>query len=217
MKKAMIQYSLGEELLSSISHGVGVLFSCVAIALLAYRSAIYGNAWTVVSCVVYGVSLLMLFTASTLYHAIPFERAKFILKKCDHIAIYFLIAGSYTPFALVTLREVNPTIGWTVFGIEWGCALAGLFFKAFFAGRFVILSTVFYVVMGWVAIFTIKTLVANLAPAGVWLLVAGGLSYTGGAVFYAIKRVPYFHGVWHLFVLAGAIVHFLCILLYVIK
>lgn len=217
MKQDVKGYSLGEELANSISHGVGVLFSCAAIALLAYRSAMSGDAWQIVSSCVYGVTLFLLFLASTLYHAIPFPRAKVILKKCDHIAIYFLIAGSYTPFALITLREIDSSIGWWIFGIEWACALAGCFFKLICTvGKMRLLSTLFYVAMGWVAIFAIKPMIANLATPGTVLLLAGGATYTLGAIFYSIKSIPYFHAMWHLFVLAGAILHFLCIFIYVI-
>ncbi len=210
-------YSVGEEIANCTSHGIGVLFSCAAIALLAYRAALFGNPWAVVSCVVYGITLFMLYSASTLYHAIPFPRAKRILKMGDHMAIYFLIAGTYTPFALVTLRHAQSMTGWIVFYVEWGCALGGCIFKIFSTGTLKALSTLFYVVMGWVAIFTIRTLWQSLPLPGFWLLAAGGLTYTAGAVFYlADKRFPYFHAVWHLFVLAGSILHFLSILIYVI-
>lgn len=209
-------YTVGEEIANSVSHGIGMLISCSALALLIYRAVVFGDGWDLASAIVFGVTLFMLYTASTLYHAIPFTKAKVWLKRCDHIAIYFLIAGTYTPFALVVVRPENQMLGWIVFGVEWGCALFGCIFKAFFAGRWKMLSTLFYVVMGWVAIAAIHILWKKLPPPGFWLLVSGGLTYTLGAVFYAVQWVPYFHSLWHLFVLAGSILHFLCVLMYVI-
>lgn len=211
------RYPVGQEIANSVTHGLGVLFSSAAIALLAYRAALFGDGWTIASCIVYGVTLFMLYTASTLYHAIPFPRAKRILKMGDHMAIYFLIAGTYTPFALITLRGHDSWVGWIVFAIEWVCALSGCIFKVFSTGKLRLVSTLFYVAMGWVAVFTIGILKRELPAPGFWLLVAGGVTYTAGAVFYIIDRkVPYFHAVWHLFVLAGSILHFLSIFIYVI-
>jgi len=210
------EYTVGEEIASSVTHGLGVLLGVSAMTLLVYRSVLYGTAWHVVVAVVYGVTLLMLYAASTLYHAIPSVRAKRALKVCDHMAIYFLIAGTYTPYALITLRPVDPVTGWTIFGVVWGCAVAGCVFKLFFTGRLRMVSTLFYLGMGWIAVFAIRPLLQNLpAPGFVWL-VAGGLCYTFGAVFYMIKRVRYFHAVWHLFVLGGSACHFFSVFFYVL-
>jgi len=210
-------YSFGEELASSITHGIGALLGISAVTLLAYRAALFGTVWHVVSSVVFGVTIILMYAASTLYHAIPFPRAKRILKVCDHIAIYLLIAGTYTPFALVTFRENNPILGWSIFGIVWGCALGGAVFKLFFTGRWRLLSTFIYLGMGWLVVFAFKPLCTYLPMPGLVLMAAGGMCYTTGAVFYLIKRVPYFHAVWHLFVLGGTICHFFSILLYVIR
>lgn len=209
-------YSTGEEIASSVTHGIGALLGISAVTLLAYRAAMFGTVWHIVSCVIFGVTICLMYTSSTLYHALTPPRAKRLFKVFDHIAIYLLIAGSYTPFTLVTLREASPKMGWWLFGIIWGCTLIGAVVKAFTAGRFKWLSTLFYLLMGWAVVFTLKPIVNALPTAGIALLAAGGGCYTFGAIFYVIKRVPYFHSVWHLFVLGGTICHFFCVFLYVI-
>ena len=172
-------------------------------------------AWKVTSGAIFGAAMILLYSVSSAYHAVTYRPAKKVLHVMDHMAIYFLIAGSYTPFCLVSLRPGHPVLAWTIFGIEWGAALVGILFKVWTTGRFRFLSTVAYVVMGWVAIAAIVPLARSLDGLGtMWLAVGGGL-YTLGCVFYLWKSLPYAHMVWHLFVLAGTICHFFCILWHV--
>jgi hemolysin III len=207
-------YSLGEDIANSVTHGVGVAFSLVALTLLIVRAVLYGDPWALGGGIVFGVSLILLYTGSTLYHAIPFPRARRVFKILDHAAIYVLIAGSYTPFTLVTMRASG---GWWMFAIVWTLAVLGIAMEAFWTYRPRWLSAVVYLFMGWLAVFMIGPMRAALAPNGLWLLVAGGLCYTVGTIFYVFKKVPYFHMVWHLWVLAGSVCHFLSVLLYVIS
>lgn len=197
------------EVANAATHGIGVGLSITALVLLVVYACIYGNAWHVVSFSIYGSTLIILYLASTLYHSIQNQRAKHIFKIIDHSAIYLLIAGTYTPFTLVTLRESR---GWVLFGIIWGLALAGIFFKSFFVNRFVVLSTVMYIAMGWLIIVSIRDLLLNLSPGGIIFLLAGGLSYTFGVIFYAQKQRLLCHAVWHLFVLGGSICHFFAVM-----
>lgn len=210
-ERATRDYTVGEEIANSITHGVGVAFSIVALTLLVAFS--FKDPWALASGIVFGISLILLYTGSTLYHAIPFPRARHVFKIIDHSAIYLLIAGSYTPFTLVTMRDDG---GWWMFAVVWVLAAVGISTEAFWTYRPRWLSAVVYLFMGWLAVFMIAPLRASLAPAGLWLLVAGGLCYTLGTVFYVYKRIPYFHMVWHLWVLAGSVCHFLAVLLYVI-
>ena len=197
-----------EELANTITHGIGVGLSIAGLVLLVVRAAMHGDAWQVVSFSIYGSSLILLYLASTLYHGFRSERIKRVLRLLDHSAIYLLIAGTYTPFVLVTLR--GPW-GWTLFGIIWGLAILGVTFKLIFGHKYEMLSTVFYVLMGWVVIIAIKPLIAALPAGGLAWLVAGGLAYTGGVVFYAWEKLPFNHAIWHGFVLAGSLFHFLSV------
>jgi len=206
-------YSFREELLNSLTHGAGVLLSVAALVLLIVYSTSYGTASHVVSCTIFGVTLILLYSASTLYHSFRKPQAKSILKIIDHSCIYLLIAGTYTPFLLVTLRGV---LGWTMFGVIWFLAISGVLFKIFFVHRFKIVSTIAYVLMGWIMIFAIKPLVDSMPSGGIVWLIAGGLAYTLGVVFYAWKKLPFNHAIWHLFVLAGSICHFFAIVFYVL-
>ncbi len=203
------RYPLGEEIANAITHGVWSLLSIAGLVVLVVSAAVRGDAWYVVSFAVFGFSAVLLFTMSTLYHAIRAPRAKRVLKVMDHASIYALIAGTYTPFALTVLR---PTVGWTVFGIVWGAAAIGISLKPFFAGRAKGLSTVTYVAMGWIIVFAWKPLVASAGADAVRFLIAGGLAYTVGAAFYMLKGRPWTHPVWHLFVGAGATLHFFAVL-----
>ena len=213
-------YTVGEEIANSVTHGVGVAFSISAMTLLIVWAVLWGDSWGLGSAIVFGTSLVLLYSGSTLYHSIPFPKARHVFKIIDHCAIYVLIAGSYTPFCLVTLREasIGPVrdVGWWMFGVVWGLAVIGIAMEAFWTYRPKWLSVVVYLGMGWLVAFMIKPVMAALAMPGLWLLVAGGLFYTVGTAFYAYKRVPYFHMVWHLFVLAGSLCHFLSVLLYVL-
>jgi len=206
-------YSLGEEIANSITHGVGVIFGIVALTLLLVYSVRSGDVWKVASSIIYGVTLILLYTASTLYHAFPWPRVKHVFKILDHAGIYLLIAGTYTPFTLVTLRDDG---GWAMFAIIWSLAVAGVALEAFWVYRPKWLSSAVYLGLGWLVVFMIRPLVASIEPAGVWLLVAGGLAYTLGVIFYVMKRVPYTHAIWHGFVLAGSVCHFLSVVLFVV-
>lgn len=213
-------YTLGEEIANSIIHGLGVALSISALTLLIVFAAQAHNNWALGAGIVYGISLVLEYTASTLYHSFPQPRVKHIFKILDHAGIYLLIAGTYTPFMLVTLRDVPlgplPSIGVSLFATVWIFALTGISAEAFWPYRPRWLSAAVYLVMGWLIVLAIQPLIANIAPAGLWLLVAGGLCYTFGTVFYVMKRVPYMHAVWHVLVLAGSILHFLAVLVYVI-
>lgn len=206
-------YSEGEELANAITHGIGALLSVAALALLVAFGSRYGDAWGVTSGAIYGVTLILAYTASTVYHMLQSERAKRIGRKFDHAGIFLLIAGTYTPFLLVSLR--GPW-GWSLFGVVWGLAVAGVVMKFFFAGRFRVVSTLIYILMGWLIVIAFKPLQAAVPPVGIWLLVSGGLCYTGGTVFYLWKSLKYHHAIWHLFVLAGSICHFFSVLNYVL-
>jgi len=205
--------SMINEIANALTHGIGTALSIAALVLLVVFAAIYGDAWHVVSFSIYGASLVLLYLASTLYHGIQNHRAKKIFKIIDHAAIFILIAGTYTPFTLVTMRGLR---GWILFGIIWGLAVAGIVYKVLFINRHVVISTIFYLAMGWMIVFSIRDLIANLPLNGVILLVSGGLSYTLGIVFYAGRDKLFHHAIWHLFVLGGSICHFFSILLYVL-
>lgn len=207
------RYTPGEEIANALTHGLGVLAAAAGLVVLLRRALQSGRAVAVVAAAVFGVTVLLLFAASTLYHAIPEGRATSWLRLLDHAAIYLLIAGTYTPFTLITLRGAW---GWSIFGAVWVLALLGLAGQAGLLRRRRWIEVILYLVMGWVVIVALKPLVAALPPAGLALLVAGGMAYTVGVAFYLWRSLPYHHAVWHLFVLAGAACHFLAILLYVI-
>lgn len=206
-------YSLAEEIANSISHGIGLVFGIVGLVLLLVQ-AVDANASTmaITSYSLYGGSMILLFLASTLYHAIPSPRAKGWLKKFDHCAIYLLIAGTYTPFLLVGL---NSGLARGLMIVIWGLALLGILFKLTIAHRFRMLSLVTYLLMGWLSLIVVYQLAIKLSPGGVSLLAAGGVIYSLGVIFYVCKRIPYNHAIWHGFVLGGSVCHFLAIYLYV--
>jgi hemolysin III len=198
-----------EELANSITHGIGLALSIAGFVVLLVLASVRGTAWHIVSCAIYGTTLICVYTASTLYHGIPVPHFRRILKILDHSAIYLLIAGTYTPFLLVNLRGAW---GWALLGVVWALAAAGIVFKVWFVDRFQILSTAIYIAMGWLALIAVKPLFAAVPTAGLFWLVAGGLLYTIGVLFFASKRVPYNHAIWHVFVMAGSICHFLAVL-----
>jgi len=212
-------YNLGEVIANSVTHGVGVIFSSVAFTLLVVFAVLWGTSWSLAGAIVFGTSLVLLYSGSTLYHSMLNPKARHVFKIIDHSAIYLLIAGTYTPFCIVTLRDVTigpfQHAGWWLFGVVWTLAAAGISTEAFWTYRPKWLSVVVYLGMGWLVVIMFRPLMASLTPNGLWLLAGGGMAYTIGTVFYAAKKVPYFHMVWHLFVLAGSVCHFLAVLLYV--
>jgi len=202
-------YSSNEELAHAITHGIGVLIGIAVLSLLVVFSSLRKSAWEVVSCAIYGTTFILLFLGSTLYHAVRHPRVKRTLKVIDHSAIYLLIAGTYTPYALAPLRG---ELGWIIFGAIWGSALLGIAFKIFFIDRFKAVSLISYLFMGWFCVIAVKPLYRELNTAGFVFLAVGGLSYTVGAIFYAWKALPWSHTIWHLFVLAASVCHFFSIL-----
>lgn len=202
-----------EELANSLTHGIGLALSVTGLVILLVLAARRGTAWHIVSCAVYGATLVLLYAASTLYHSVRSPRIKRVCKVIDHSAIYLLIAGTYTPFTLVNLR--GPW-GWSLFGVVWGLALVGILWKIWFVDHFVIVSTTIYLLMGWLAVIALKPLVALVPLGGLALIFAGGLAYTAGVGFFAWRRLPYHHAVWHVFVLIGSVCHYFAVLFYVL-
>lgn len=212
-EKPIKRYTLGEEVFNSVSHGVGALLSVIGASVIITLAACFGDVRAVLSCTVYGVSLVVLYTMSTLYHAFPFEKVKNIFRIFDHTSIFILIAGTYTPCCLLAL-EGNPK-GTIVAVVVWVCAVTGIVMNAISLEKTEKLSLVLYVVMGWAVVFVIKDIVAALSAPAFWLLLAGGLAYTGGLVFYKLKY-KYMHSIWHLFVFTGSLLHYLCIVIYIL-
>lgn len=213
VKASKASYSLGEEIANAVTHGLGAALAIAGLVVMMIFAARHGNAWHIVSCAVYGTTLVLLYTASSLYHSLPQPQAKKVLKILDHAAIFLLIAGTYTPFTLVNLR--GPW-GWTLFGLIWGLAMFGVIFQTTLLRSWVAVSLALYVAMGWAVVMAIKPLVASVAPGGLVLLVAGGLAYTLGTLFYLWRQLRFHHAIWHLFVLAGSALHFFAVLFYVI-
>jgi hemolysin III len=201
-----------EEIANAITHGIGFLLSIPALVMLIIFAVERGTAWHIVSFTVFGVSMTLLYLFSTMLHSFKPSKAKNIFAILDHSAIYVLIAGTYTPLMLVSLRN---TLGWTLFGIIWGLAIIGIVFKCYFVQRYQIVSTLFYVIMGWLVIIAIKPLYLSLSGAGFGLLLTGGILYSIGAIFYVWNKLPYNHAIWHLFVLAGSGFMYFCVLFYV--
>ena len=207
-------YSLGEEITNAILHGIGALLAIAALALCVVFSAIHHNPYAVVSSCLYGSTLIILYTMSCLYHSLKVNNAKRFFRIIDHCSIFLLIAGTYTPLTLVSL---NGPIGWTLFGIIWGVSILGIILNAIDLNKYKVISMILYIMMGWAIIFTFPRLLKVIDMAGIYLLVAGGIVYTIGAIFYGVgKKIKYMHSVFHFFVLAGSILHFFAILLYVI-
>ena len=201
-----------EEQLNAWTHGFGALLGIVALVFLILKAGTV-NPWSLFSVIVYGLSVVILFSASTFYHAVEGEKRKHYFRIVDHVSIYLLIAGTYTPVLLILLTD---SLGWLLFWIVWGIAAFGVILKLFFTGRFEVFSTLLYLVMGWLIVFDFSNVSEALGSNGVLWLFAGGLFYTIGIIFYVIQKIPYNHVIWHLFVLGGAICHFFMIYLYVI-
>jgi hemolysin III len=212
MSGTLDRSDLAEEIANAITHGIAAVFAFAALAILVVVASLFGDGWHLAASIVFGVTLSLLYVSSTLYHALPFARAKQLFKVLDHAAIYLLIAGTYTPFTLVTLRGAG---GWWLFGLVWALATLGVVFEAAWVHRPRLLNAIIFVAMGWLVLVMRGPLVAHLSRPGLWLLVAGGISYTLGTLFYVAKR-PYMHAIFHLFVLAGSVLHFLAVLIYVL-
>ena len=206
-------YPPAEERLNILSHATGLVLSLVGLVLLVVRAVTLGTAVHVVSFAIFGASLVLLYASSTIYHSTTEPAARIKRRTVDHAAIYVLIAGSYTPFTLVVL---SGAVGWIMFAASWGMAAIGIVLKLFFTGRFNLISTLMYVLMGWVMVFAIKPLIAAFPGDGIIWLFAGGVSYTLGAAFYAIKKMPFGHAVFHFFVLAGSACHFIAVYFYIL-
>lgn len=202
-------FSLGEEIANAITHGIGVLLSLAALPILIVYAVNQGTSWHVVSFILFGVTMLLLYTCSTLLHSFLPGKAKDVFEILDHSSIYFFIAGSCTPFLFIA---VQGWLGWTLFGTVWGLSIAGTVFKAYFVKRFSHVSTGLYIVMGWLIVIAWGPLSVNVPQKGLTLLIIGGLLYTFGAVFYAWRGFRYHHAVWHLFVLAGSTMLFFSVL-----
>lgn len=206
-------FTRGEEIANAITHGIGAVLSIVGLTLLIVLSSLEGTPWHVISFTIYGVTMLLLYVSSTLVHSFPEGKVKDLFEIFDHSSIYLFIAGTYTPFLFIA---VKGTTGWTLFGMVWGIALAGIVFKAFFVKKFLFISTILYVFMGWMIVFAWDSLTQNIAHQGIVLLVVGGVLYTIGAVFYVWRGFRFHHMIWHMFVLGGTVLHFLAIILYVL-
>lgn len=206
-------YPPAEERINILSHAFGFLLSLVALALLLMHSINHGTAWHVISFAVYGLSLTIMYAASTAYHATKDPDRRNFYKVCDHAAIYVFIAGTYTPFALITLAGKT---GWAIFGVSWVLAVTGIILKLFFTGRYSFLSTSMYVAMGWMILFAIKPLIASLPAAGLYWLVAGGVLYTVGAIVYGIHAIKFNHAIFHLLVVLASLCHFISVYFYVL-
>lgn len=202
------QYSRGEEITNSIIHGLGALLGVIGLTVLLVLARLYGTKAHFISYLIYGLSLIFLYVSSTLYHALPFIKAKRIFKILDHVGIYMLIAGTYTPFLVLNLTDIW---GQGMLVAIWSLALLGTLFKVFFTGRFTLLSTLMYVGMGWIIIIAYKPISAALSSQTIQWVLVGGFFYTGGTIAYLMKRVPYHHAVWHLSVLMGSIFHYVAI------
>lgn len=208
------RYTLGEEIFSSVTHGLGTILAIGGTAVLIVLSAISSDVWSVVGSAIFGASLIILYCMSTLYHAISAPRAKKFFRIMDHNTIFFLIAGTYTP---ITISILRGWLGWTLFGIVWGAAIIGIVLNSIDLEKFRKPSVVCYILMGWVIIIAIHPLLNVMSATSLWLLVGGGIFYTVGVIFYAIKKVKYFHSIWHIFTLLGSTCHYFSILLAILK
>ena len=211
--EGMKQYSPIEEKININSHAIGFILSVVALVLLVAHASMHGDVWHIVSFSIFGTSLIILYAASTFYHSAKKPELRKRLKIIDHASIYVLVAGTYTPFTLVTLKG---KLGWLIFGISWGLALTGIILKLFFTGKYNLISTSMYVFIGWIIVFAIKPLINNLPPEGFLWLLAGGISYTIGAILYSIKKIKFNHAIFHIFVLTGSFCHFISVFFYVL-
>jgi hemolysin III len=213
MHNGVNEFSIAEEIWHAITHGVGLVLSIAGLAILVAYAALDGSALAVTASAIFGATLIVMYGSSTLYHASTNIKVKKIFQQFDHASIYFLIAGTYTPITLIVL---GGAWGWSIFSVIWGVAAIGIFLKFAYPDRFEKLSLILYLLMGWMIVIAIQPLLENMESGGLWLLLAGGLSYTVGVIFYVWDRVPFNHAIWHLFVLGGSILHYFMVLIYVI-
>jgi hemolysin III len=213
MENKINEYSLIEEIWHAITHGIGLLLSIIGLTVLVAYATLQGSVLTITSSAIFGATLIIMYGSSTLYHAITHTNIKKFFKQLDHASIYFLIAGTYTP---VTLLAVGGTLGLVICSIVWSTAILGVFLKFAYPNRFEKFSLLLYLILGWIIVVATKTLFENMESGGLWLMLAGGLSYTFGIVFYIWKKLPFNHAIWHLFVLGGSIFHFFMVLVYII-
>lgn len=204
-----VSYTRGEEIANSLTHGLGLGLSLAGLSVLVTFASLWGDSWRVTGCAIFGASLVLLYGASTLYHALRSPRAKHVMRVLDHAAIFVLIAGTYTPFLLSNLR--GPW-GWSLFGVVWAMAVVGMVLKLFLTGRFPLVSALVYLFMGWLILVAFKPLVMSVPLGSVAMLIIGGLAYSAGTIFYLWERLPYHHAIWHLFVLTGSAFHFFAVL-----
>ncbi len=207
------QFSKSEEIWHAASHGVGLVLSIAGLAVLVAFATLKGSALAITSVAIFNTTLILMYGSSTLYHAISHQKIKKLFQTFDHSAIYFLIAGTYTPITLITL---GGAWGWTLFGINWVIAIFGIYMKFVYPNRFEKLSLVLYIIMGWLIVVAIEPLIVNMSIGGLWLLLAGGLFYTFGIIFYIKDHLPFYHTIWHFFVLGGSISHYFMVLFYIV-
>ncbi len=213
-KKSVFGYTSGEEIMNAVTHGVGALLGVGGTAVLIVLSALKGDALWIVGSSIYGFTLILLFTMSTIYHALKPNRAKKVFRVFDHASIFLLIAGTYTP---ITLSVMRNTLGWVLFSVVWGISILGIVLNSISLEKFKVISMIFYVLTGWAVIMAVKPMLTLMSVNGLLLMLFGGIAYTGGIVFFAMKKVRYMHSVWHLFVLAGAVLQYFSILVEVLR
>jgi hemolysin III len=216
--RVLPKYTRGEEIFNMVSHIVGGAFGVIALVLCIVISAIHHSTYGVVSSIIYGISMILLYVMSSIYHGLnPKKKAKKVMQIIDHCTIFILIAGSYTPFSLCNVREYNPTAGWILLGVIWGATILGVTLNAIDLKKYKVFSMIAYLAMGWCALIEFPHFIKTLGIAGTILLVSGGVAYTVGTIFYGFgKKVKYFHSIFHLFILLGSILQFLCLILYVL-
>ena len=211
--KKQRMYTIGEEITNAITHGIGALLSIAGLVIAIVFSAIYGDAYCVVSSCIYGASLIMLYTMSTLYHSITNLKAKKVFRTLDHVSVFLLIAGTYTPYCLVTLR--GP-IGWSIFGVVWAVAITSIVFSSINLEKFKKMNFTCALILGWIIVFAFNPLIDFLNINAIILLIAGGLAYTFGTIFYILNKKRFMHSIWHIFVILGSVLHYFSILFYVL-
>lgn len=214
LQRPLKQYTVREEIFNAVTHGIGALLALIGGSVVVTLAAVFGTAREVAACAIYAVSLFLLYTMSTLYHAFPFPKVKHVFRIFDHSTVFLLIAGSYTPFMLITLHGQGR--GFVIFVAVWVVAVLGVVLNAISVNRFAKLSLALYIIMGWSVVVAIRDVWAALPPGGTLLLLLGGVAYTGGVVFYVWKSRRYMHSIWHLFVMLGSLLHYFCIVLYVL-